>query len=332
MPYDPERMREMLKKSLNPGRRTDPTEFQAPQVREGTIKYKVFILPSLNEGEPCASGVATQTSDSPFHIVDAVHWVDRKPYPCPRSSPGNRCPMCDAGFTLLRELKDSGIKDEDKSKAIKKQWLPSTKYLVNLYFPPIAPNPEELHGKVLWYGAPQTLMNIWRDTLMREDAGDDPDEPEAYGVFFDEFSSYMFNLNLTPGSRPGWNEYKTSRFGGKVKVPLVMTKDKKADREAIQRVMNLRHDLFTKRQDYDMEQITSLVNRLLHGDDSGFDVDEVKSAAPKQQRHHQVAESALNHEVEAQPMPTRKAAPVRMNPSVDSDDDAIDDMLNSLDD
>jgi len=280
MSYDVEAIRKKLKQS-QAGKYTDPDEFKPDKAKDGTvaIKYRFFVLPPLQLGAKLKSGEVKKEMDQ-FFIQHGNHWVNDRPHACPRVWDGTDCPICQFGFDLLRDEKD-----EEKRRSIIKQWMPTTYQAVNIYFPHWKNNPEELRGKVKWYNAPKTCFDHWTACLMREDAGD-PEEPEAYGVFFDESSAFLYQLEVLKQGKQ--NSYKTSHFlanGGKG-IPMVKNEDGSPNEKGLSTLLRLRHNLWDKLEEPDMTKIKKVYSVMVEGDDDdeaggGFDSDETKADSGK---------------------------------------------------
>lgn len=275
--YDLEKFRKGIKEQG--GKFKDPTEFRPPKVSEGsTLKYRFFVLPPIEKGDKCADGTASQTMEM-FFIQNGSHKINNQFYPCPRVHNGDDCPLCQLGFDLMSESQDKKYRSK-----IAKNYMPFTRYAANVYFPNTDANPEELRGKVMWMNASKTLYDKWEDCLMRDDEGD-PDDPEPHGIFFDEESAYLFQLEIK--SKSGWNDYSPSKFMANLgKMPIAAKKvdgKKVADSEKIQAILDKRHDIFTKFDEPDVEKLAELAAKISNGDyssgdddDDGFD-DEPKS-------------------------------------------------------
>lgn len=279
MGYDVEAIRKKLKQSQS-GKFVDPDEFKPGKATSTNEpdKYRFFVLPPFDEGVQLKSGV-TKTKMDQFFIQHGNHWVNDRPHACPRVWDGSDCQICNFGFDLLRDEKD-----EDKRRSIIKQWMPTTYYVVNLYFPNWDKNPEDLRGKVKWYNAPKTCFDIWTACLMREGPGD-PDEPEAWGVFFDESAGFLFELNVLKQGKQ--NSYKTSKFLSQkgVGIPMARNPDGSPNAKGLATLLKLRHDLFSKVEIPDPEKIQRLYRVMAEGDDpdevGGFDHDETKEPKPE---------------------------------------------------
>lgn len=322
MGYDADKMRAALRKQMG-GRQQDPNEFRAPKASEGqTLKYRFHILPPISEGDTILGGTATRGMDT-FCVPDGLHWVDNKPHSCPRVMTNDEldCEMCSTGFMLLNEVKANG-NDESARKNVKDSWLPNTNRIVNIWFPPLKSNPEELHNRVMWFKANASIFQIWSETLMRDGPGDDEEEPLPYGIFFDENDSLIFNLIVTKDKQ--YNGYKTSKFivrdakGNPDNGPLVRKSDGSPDTKAIKAILAQRHDLYSKQEPYDVVAISKLANRLLgesNGDD-GYDVDETTSKAKPNKKPAAREEPAS---VRRSTTPTAKTTKPAKPPVDDSD-------------
>ena len=278
--YDVNAIRQKLKQSMS-GKFTDPDEFKPDKAKSTTeaIKYRFYVLPPLFKGDVLKSGTVERSMDQ-FFISHANHWINDKPYPCPRVwDGGGECPVCQFGFDLLKE--EENQKDEDKRRKVIKQWMPTTYNMVNIFFTNWKGNPEELRGKVKSYNASKTLFDHWTAALMRDDSGD-PEDPQAYGVFFDENAGFVYELqNLKQGRQ---NSYKTSHFlpNGGVGKPMIADKDGSANMDMLEKLLKSRHNLWDKIEIPDEEKIKKIYNVMTHGDDDdvddgGFDEDETTS-------------------------------------------------------
>jgi hypothetical protein len=112
---------------------------------------------------------------------------------------------------------------------------------------------------------------LWSDAINRDGPGD-PEDPQAFGVFFDEKSSYLFQLTVNKNGQN--NSYSQSKFivGEKGSRPI-------AEESDIQSILDRRIDLFTKLQDVDSAVIAKIANQIVNGDDDsngGFDEDDTK--------------------------------------------------------
>jgi len=270
MPYDTARMREKLKKMMS-GRAADPNEFRPPKVGPGNeVKFRFFVMPPLTEGDPCAGGTASRSMDQcwmPF----GQHWVDQKPYACPRvASEGEiECAMCTKGFALMKEAKAKGASRE-KISAIARQWLPNVANVVNIYFTNSPANPEEYHGRVLYFKLPKACFNEFAACLQREDFGD-AESPQAFGAFFDEMAGYLFELKIK--NKDSYNNYEASQFLAQCRPMILKPDGVSPDIRRIQEAMDQRHDLYKVCDQPDTETMTKLMKKMWDGDDSDSDED-----------------------------------------------------------
>ena len=279
----------------------DPNQFIPPTVKEGEPKksFRFFVLPPLSQGDKTADGTSTKSMEL-FYIPNGNHWVNKKPYPCPRVHDEESCSMCDHGFDLMSETQDK----KERSR-IAKTFLPQQRNAVNIYFLPDQFNPEELRGKNMWFNAPKGILDIWDACVMRDDAGD-PADPQAFGVFMDENSAYVFQLEV--GHKGGYNDYSSSKFLASLgKMPIARMKDSSgkvvANSKRIQEILDSRFDIYTKFEPRDHDKIKQLVSDISDqsdGEEGGFDEDEAnkkpkvnKPTAPK----NKPAPKPVNEEV-----------------------------------
>lgn len=272
--YDVQAIRNKLKTTMT-GKYSDPDEFKPEKANSTTdpLKYRFFIMPPLLKGDMLKTGEVKRSMEQ-FFISHANHWINDKPYPCPRVWEGGDCKVCQFGFDLLKE--EANQKDEDKRRKIIRQWMPTTYHMVNIYFLNWKGNPEELRGKVKFYNASKTLFDQWTTTLMRDDCGD-PEDPQAFGIFFDENAAFTYELQVLKQGRQ--NSYKTSKFlsNGGEPVPMIKAKPGESNEEVLAKLLRCRHNLWDKITTPDIEKLERVFSVMTHGDDSddgGFDQDE----------------------------------------------------------
>jgi hypothetical protein len=316
MAYDIDAMRKKLNQMT--GKQMDADEFR-PKKNESTtepIKYRFYVLPPLLEGDALKSGVVKKAMDL-FYIKHGSHWINNRPHPCPRAAgSADKCPVCQFGFDQMRDEKD-----EDKRRKIRSDWMPSENYLVNVYFTNWKGNPEELRGKIKFFNATSTCFKLWSQALEREDSGD-PDEPEAFGAFFDENNGSLFELSVLKQGKN--NSYATSAFRKEKSGPMVVDADGKPNTKGLAALLKLRVNLWEKVQMPDAGALKSLLNSVINGDeytppsdskaDSSFDVDELEGKAP------------------AKPTPAKGAGEKISKPSSATSDTEIDNLLGQLND
>jgi hypothetical protein len=278
MQYDVEAIRKKLQQTMK-GKFNDPDEFRPEKAKSADvpIEYQFFVLPPLLTGDQLKSGKVTKSMDQ-FFVQHANHWINDKPYACPRVWDGTECPICSHGFELLKT--DKVKNDEELRKKVVAQWMPQTYYMMNVYFAVSQKNPEDLRGRVMFYNAPKTIIDTCSACLMRDDAGD-PESPEAFGVFFDENNAYKFRLLVLKQGRN--NSYKTSKFVN-VPSPICRNQDNTPNAAAIAQVLAGRHNLWDKIDVPDMDKIKKAYAIITSGDDEpstggGFDRDENAQAA-----------------------------------------------------
>lgn len=276
MAYDVQAIRKKLQGSTR-GRFNDPDMFKPEKAQDTTtpIKYRFFVLPPVMKGDTTNSGSATKSMEQ-FFVTHGNHWVNDRPHPCPRiySEGADECPICSFGFDLLREEQN-----QEKRRLILNQWMPQSYYMVNIYFPNVKTNPEDLRGKTRYYNASKTLFDQWTSCLLRDDAGD-PEDPQAFGVFFDESAAFCYQLEVLKSGRN--NSYKTSKFLANGGEPIaVASKDGNPNAKAIEKILENRIDLYSKIEEPDLDKIKKLASVMVNGDDDdGFDEDETLSESP----------------------------------------------------
>ena len=331
MAYDVEAIRKKLQKSMS-GKFNDPDMFKPEKAQDGStaIKYRLFILPPLMKGDDAKSGPAIKSMDQ-FFATHGNHWINDRPHPCPRIFGGDDCPICKFGFDLLRDEKNP-----DKRRLIVQQWMPQSYYMVNIYFPNVKTNPEDLRGKVRFFNASKTCFDQWTTCLLRDDAGDS-DDPEAYGVFFDESKAFCYHIEVLKSGRN--NSYKTSKFlpNGGEPTAIIKNKDGSPNEEAIKDVLAKRIDLFTKIEEPDLDKITKLASVMINGDDdddSGFDEDETAAVATDTAKSDSsVGDDSLEDELEDSSGDSlSEEAPFDTDASADAKKESSDDDTASGDD
>jgi hypothetical protein len=267
-----QKLRDRLLKKKG-GFRRDPGEWRAPQVGpKEKFKAKAYILPPVERGETCTSGEAEMGMDGLFFTQVGDHWIDRKKYPCPRVYDNDDCPYCQLGFNLLSETDDKQARSE-----ISRAYLPRTQYVVNLFFPDVSSNPDDLRGQVKYYALPKTIFDKLEACIQNDDAGDDPDEPQAWGIFYDSQDAYPLSIKI---NRKGdFNSYTDTELLANAKGPIAESD------EEIQKILDQRHDLpskYPQRSSENLKSLEGFVDALMNGasDDDGFDSDETQESEP----------------------------------------------------
>ena len=282
--YDLAKIRAQVKKKVD--RERDPDEFRPPKAEEGKIyKYRFFILPPFRSGEKLSHATVASKTMEQFFIPTGAHFVDNKRHGCPRVIQEDSCAICQHAFDLMKETTDKDVRSK-----IAKDLLPATYYMVNIFFPNIDSNPEEIRGRVKWYNCPKTVFDMWMECLYRDSDGGDPESPEAFGLFYDELAAYTFELVVKKVGRG--NNYEKSHFvtgAGITARPIARGKDGKVDESIIDKILAVRHDLFAKVPEVNQKDIARIASNLAAGGEfaeneaGGFDADETKQvkAAPK---------------------------------------------------
>ena len=347
MPYDIDKIRQNLQKAVS-GKRMDPDEFRVPKVTDKSLKYRFHILPPIMKGDKIKGGVASASMDN-FFITHGEHWINNKPYPCPRVCSNEDCALCNTGFELLKKGKADN-KQKPVMDALRSQWMPSTSYYVNILFTNFKGNPEDLRGQIKYYKAPKTVLDIFVAALSRDDAGDEED-PQAYGVFFDELKSFVFELEAVKDG--SYNGYKSSKFlpNNGIATPIISDANGEPNMAAIKKVLENRIDIFTKLEKPDAYKIDRLKAAIITGDDEspsgGFDSDETAKVESKPKAKKSLAEEVgerllPNVDDEDEPSPVVKKSepmakakveekPKKQAPPPEDDDDLnVEDLLSQL--
>ena len=309
-----------MRKNINDkkGSFRDANEFVPPKAKPGQeINYRFYILPPLQAGDKTVDGKASRGMDVYF-LQNGAHWINKKPFSCPRVHDGEECDLCTYGFDLMAEVQGDGQEAKKAKSAIARNYLPPQKNAVNIYFPKDPVNPEELWGRVMWFNASKTITNIGEACLMADDGGDEL-KPRAYGIFYDEENAYLFNLTIK--EKGGFNDYESSMFLPTSKRPIVGTKQADgsilADPTKIELVLGKRHDLYTKFQPADGIKIAAILKSLIEkksggggGDDAGFDNDDSAKPAPGSKKTTgAVVSETLDGEGSTQDAPPARMAP-----------------------
>lgn len=274
------KLRERMKST---GFQRDPNEFRPPIAKpKEELRVRFFILPPLAKGDQTSTGPMQQSMDS-FYLQIGDHWINQKPYPCPRVYDGEQCEFCNTGFALIKEIKEhNGTKEE--TSPVSRLWLPQTKYRVNVYFPKHRSNPDDLQGINKFFDVPKTVYDKFEECVMRDGPGDDEERLKPFGMFFyaDEECTIPggFPFDLEIKKKGEYNSYETSSFFyGNGPVPLVALSDGSPDFEKIEVIMNNRHDLISKCKPRDAKELASLAEKALGAKDSGSDAFEDEAPA-----------------------------------------------------
>ena len=309
--YDIEAIRAQVRAKMKKGK--DPSEFRAPKVDEGkTVKYRFYILPPLQEGDVCNEGKSVcERSMDLFAISNGAHYIDNKRIGCPRIINEEDCAICEYAFDLLAEIDGTTVEGKKRRSEIGKALLPGQYHLVNLYFPKIDLNPEEVRDKVLWFNAPKTVVDIWLECLYRDDDGGDPDDKLAFGVFFDECNASQFQLEIVKDGQ--MNSYKKSKFIGD-KRPIIIDKAGKKIDSRIAEILAKRHNLWEKMPEVNPEECARVAAALSGraaakaAPSGGFDHDEDATGAEEAQESAPVTKPAAAAKPAAAKPVTKPAA------------------------
>ena len=270
------RVRERLQQKKG-GYKQDPNLWKAPQVGVNEeFKVKCYVLPPLEKGETCTSGKAAHGMDGLFFTQVGDHWINRKRYPCPRVYDGDECAFCQLGFDLLSTLDDKKARSETSRK-----YLPRTQYVVNLWFPPYKGTPDDLKGQVKYYAMPKTIFDKLDECLQRDNAGDDPDDPAAWGLFYE--TDDAIPLSIVINRKGDYNSYVDSKLLANGRGPIAKSAAE------IKKILAMRHDIpakYPERTEENRKALQGFIDELYAGtqdksdDDGGFDADETKDSTP----------------------------------------------------
>ena len=257
-----EMLEKLRKKMQERGSNRDPDQFFPPRTKEKEeIEMYFWVLPPLEKGETCKSGVAPNTADM-WYYPNGAHLVLNERLECPRLHDNEECPLCQLGFDLMQDSNDSKVRS-----AIAKKYLPKSGFATNVYFLNNEKNPERVRGKVMWFNLPKTVCDIMEGVIVNEDPGDQQD-PKAYGVFYHPTEGgYTFKLKITKQGE--YNDYKSSQFLPASYGPLFRNKDGTTNVAAIQKVLDQRIWLPQKFNPRIVEKLQSIVDKILESDKSG---------------------------------------------------------------
>lgn len=231
--YDLEAIRNKMKKKK--GGLRDPNEWRADKAKDTTLKWKFFILPPVD-------------SMDLWYYEHGAHFIDNKVIECPRIHDDDNCPLCQYGFDLMKETNDKAERS-----TIARNYLASSRYAVNIYFPSIKDISSDLRGKVMWFSMPQSVYQMCEEVIMKDPPGDDEVDPDPYGVFFDPNNAIPFLLQAK--KKGDYNSYESSRFINK-KTPIAKSKDK------IEEILDMRHDIPSLFSERDVDKLQEIVDKL----------------------------------------------------------------------
>ena len=260
---------------MNPtgnGFERDPYELRIPKDLSEEFQLTFVVLPGLAIGEkytkivngkPVIDEVGPdQNMDGDFYFPNGKHWFGRgqKPLECPRVQLGSHCPLCQLGFDLM-----TGQSKEIKSR-IAKKYLASERWAFNIYVLNDQLNPEEYRDKVLWFNAPKTIQDRFRDCINRLDEGEDPYEKLPYGVFFHPDSCYIFRLKVKPkGNFPDYGDSKFLAGSGKLTLEQIINNEKTKSKYTVQEILDMRFSIKEKFDPIDIDALNEKVNQIKSG-------------------------------------------------------------------
>lgn len=261
----------------------DPFKFTVPALAKGVTKSWYFIvLPPVEKGDTVQGGKkAMKGMDDLPYIKIGQHWLahEKKLLECPRVTLNEKCALCDLGFSLM-----NGVEDPAQRAAIREQYLAREQHLVNVYFPPIDGQPDEVKGKVMWFPITQRkIYSKFFECLNRDKPSGVSLKKQAYGIFWPnddgatKNACYIYEIQARNKAGTKYNDYDGSDFlvdsRGSIEnfIPEGMT---------YQYILDQRHDLSSKFREPDASKIQQAVEDIakrLNADASG---DEAPAAAP----------------------------------------------------
>jgi hypothetical protein len=317
-----QKLLDKMRKNQNSSQR-DPTEWRPKFKKEETISYKAYVLPPIMEGDTCLDkngNKITASSDwDVWYVQNGHHFINKRRYQCPRVHGTGECAMCDAGFELMRD-----VDDKETRSAIAKEWLSQESHAVNLYFPDVKDNPEDVRGKVLWWNLPNKIFKMGKNCVDRSDPGPDEDDPQPYGLFFMPDEALMFKIELKEKS--GYNNYDDSKM-------FVKPKPIASDDDEIQEILDRRSDIRLKFDKPDPDALTKIVEEKLAGsvDESGFSEDHVSEDHVSESKAQKASgDSEEEEESKSKHKPKAEQKKAKPEPEPESDDDDMDDEMKAL--
>lgn len=269
-----ERVRKRLAQRSG-SRAVDPTEWRPPKVAPTQkLSFKLIVLPPLKSGDRCATGIAKTDMMELYDYRAGTHWIENRPYECPRLHDGVECPYCQLGFDLIGETED-----KEQRRQLAKTYLPREVRAINIYFPPFKTNPPEVRGKVFWMAVSQkSIYQLFDECLKRneDDAkGDTSEEDQAWGFFYEPDESYVFNLVIKHKNQ--YNDYSESKFLASTRGPMIANADGSMNVDKVKAILNQRHDLGQKFSPRDAAKLKELANKILTPDTNSGGFDEVEA-------------------------------------------------------
>ena len=169
----------------------------------------------------------------------------------------------------------------------------------------------------MWYLLPKTVYDKMEECLMREDAGDDPEDPQPHGLFYDPEACLVFQLEVR--HKGGYNSYEESKF-------LLKQQSIGETSDDIQAIMDQRHDLWEKVPERNKGELDKLLEKLYSG----------KPSQPTRPPAEETAARAKDEDDDEEVLPASKkqketkAESKESKPAVNLDDDIDDPELQNL--
>lgn len=308
--YDLESIRGKMRKRKG-GKAKDPNEWRPDKAEIGKpLKWKFFILPPVE-------------SMDIWYYEHGQHWIEKNVIECPRIHDGTSCPLCQFGFDLMKETEE-----KDERRKIAKNYLASSRYAVNIYFPAVASTPTELRGKVMWFSMPQSVYAIMEEVIMRDPPDSDALEPEAHGIFFDPKSAFPFVLEAK--KKGDFNSYESSHFINK-NMPITKGNDEK-----IGAIIGQRHDIPSLFAERDIDPLQTIVDNITGAETKATKTESKKDSKPDSEKDSKPdSDSAsdleeLEEELEEEILEEKETPKAEKKAEVEVEDDDLSSLLDDL--
>jgi hypothetical protein len=306
-----EKIRKRMLDKKGGGFRRDPTKFSVEKAKlpksGAIVTYKLRLLPPVNKGDKVLDGdkLVVAESDVDWAVEHGSHYINNRFYECPRIGDGGTCPVCDIGFGLFKK-----VSDKDKRSDIAKAYLSKGAWAVNAYFLNVQTNPEEIRGKVMWLDLNKSLYDICDQCIMADDAGNNEDDPKAFGAFFDEDEGFVLQMEVRLDNQ--FASYKTSKFLPRTAGPLVKTAEGTADAARIKEILSRRQILPRRFEKVNLDELTKIAATIGDDDDGAAEVEETAASVVRPGSKGRPLPAVVEEEEEAPaaPAPKAKSKPV----------------------
>lgn len=296
----------------------DPFRFTVPALAKGVDKSWYFIvLPPLQKGDTVQGGKkATKGMDDLPYVKVGNHWLahEKKLLECPRVTSNEKCDLCALGFSLME-----GVDDPAQRAAIREQYLSREQHLVNVYFPPIEGQPEEVKGKVMWFPITQRkIYSKFRECLERDKPAGVSLKKQAYGIFWphndetNENMCYIYEVHATNKIGTKYNDYDGSDFLVDTRGPI---DNFIPEGMTYQYILDQRHDLASKFREPDAAKIQQAVEDIAKRLNSDSSESATQVSTPSAPAPAHMPSLKMSRSAAAQPTP----APVQESVSEETE-------------